>query len=288
MANFTININADIVPDYTPIVQQRAYDLCSAVDNSYTVALTEGTPADLKIPLLNTCNATLKTLHITPVVLTNPTSLFFKYNTTQLTTVGVTTDINITGLSITDIIPLLSMELITLTPMSDGVTLDIAITDTDDITYPTVRSKFLVSVDACPVDPDPVLSNVTTVTAPTGCELGQAKAFTITAPTYSTVRIRYTVVDNGNHGFTGALNRTDTYDGTTVEFISGLTPIPDYTTDILINMGATGTKHFRACIEARPPIIAENNVCTVTLAVRNSTDTGDVGTITLTDTETWS
>ena len=288
MANFSINIDAQLLPVYTRTVQLRNYDLCSgAFDNTYSVALTEGTPTDLKLALLNTYTGpALKTLHITPSIINNPTAWWPAYNNNPLT-VGVTTDIDITGLSITDTIPLLSFEMVTLIPFSNGIVLDIEITDINDVRYPAVASKFTMSVEECPAPADPILGDVGTVTPQIPCELGQTRVFSITAEPFSTVILRYTVEDSGNHGFGGALYETDPLDGVNVLYISGLIGTTGYTKDIIINIGKFGKKYFRACIEARPPIIPATNTCTVFLTLRNATNTGDLGTVILTDSETW-
>lgn len=160
MANFNININSKPVVPYTPNFINITRSNCNTLIESIPVGMARSQENPGTEFLLYTYNngvaAPWKTLYIRNLSYTNGTNFYLKYNGVKLEPLGDPLAdiiaIDVTGVAIDAIIPLLTIELdnISNTNSNMSINFSFAITDTNDTAFdPTITSATLI-INKCP------------------------------------------------------------------------------------------------------------------------------------------
>lgn len=252
MANFIININEKIVTPYSyknTLIQRD--ENCNGDTFTESIKLSKNdTLVDTFMYLIqNYTGSPVKKLYIKDIVYSDSVKYYMEYNSIQMLP-NTEYEIDITGLSSTDIIPNLFIK--GNQPEKDytnqSILFKVAIEDTLNKKYEYVNSSTTVTYKECSINESFESSN--TVYENTVC--GQNVFFTITGPANQPLFIRYTTIYNGNNSFNGGLYRLNSHMGSQLKTeISQFSFIENNEYTHIINDNLIGTYYFKAdvCVD---------------------------------------
>lgn len=232
MAKYTLNIT-DIIPPYTGAVTNAILENCTTRVEEFSVGVQRATTDFTKIFLIdNYSHDAWKTLRISQVTSTDRDNFYIEYNSTKLPELidpespAVWTDIDITGLAIDDVIPLLLVKsnIVIGNLSSNEISFAVRIIDINDVEHPGVGVSISNPVISCSVPLEPIVNNL--IIAPyNDCNsiIADSTNFTVTIQEGMPVNFRYRTLIEGADGFTGNLVRLDGPNGNPVsETVSNL------------------------------------------------------------------
>jgi hypothetical protein len=291
MGNFTININSKpVVPYklYSNVIQDA--DNCSGDTSIYQVITSNGNAGDNSVMRMvgmyekPTPTAELKTLHIKNIIYNDITTCSIRYNGQDLLP-STEYSIPLTGLNPENIINNLTININkeALNYDQSSIIFDVAITDSNDVTYDYVTSNFLKTYSECQT-PNAVESSFIELGYYEPCD-GNYVTFNIINNLNQDLIFEYTVLNGGNYGFTSGIDYL-TNSGTMIDTIlSSMSPTENINTSVIYTPSTPATDHYiRFHLCAKPTFEEGNNTCKILLKVIDPTDQSIIEEYTLIDT----
>lgn len=273
MANFTININEQIITPYSyknTLIQRD--ENCNGDTFTEPVRLSKNdTLVDTFMYLIqNYTGSPVKKLYIKDIVYSDSVKYYMEYNSIQMLP-NTEYEIDITGLSSTDIIPnlLIKGNQPEKEYTNQSILFKVAIEDTLNKKHEYVNSSTTVTYKECPVNSSFEVTEEDYSFLPCGAT-SESVRFKIEGPANTPVTLKYQTINSGNHGMIeGALYRLDsdnqTIINTEISRFSAATAVYTH----IINTNLTGVYNLRADICAKPPLYNNSNYVEVKIDVIN-------------------
>lgn len=256
MANFIININEKIVTPYSyknTLIQRD--ENCNGDTFTESIKLSKNdTLIDSFMYLIQSYTGNpVKKLYIKDIIYSDSVKYYMEYNSIQMLP-NTEYEIDITGLSSTDIIPNLFIK--GNQPEKEytnqSILFKVAIEDTLNKKHEYVNSSTTVTYKECPVNSSFEVTEEDYSYSPCGAG-SESVRFKLEGPANTPVTIKYQTITSGNNGIDeGSLYRLDSDNQTIIN-----TEIPNFspTTAIythIINTNLTGIYNLRADLCANP------------------------------------
>lgn len=274
MANFIININEKIVTPYSyknTLIQRDENCNGDAFTESIKLSKNDTLVDTFMYLIQNYTGSPVKKLYIKDIIYSDSVKYYMEYNSIQMLP-NTEYEIDITGLSPTDIIPnlLIKGNQPEKEYTNQSILFKVAIEDTLNKKHEYVNSSTTVTYKECNNDEIFKISDVI-IQDNGNCE---DTYFTLTGPANTPFKFKYTTISNGSNGFNGGIRRLDSSLGNVI-FIELLnfSNIQSQEYTHIVNNSLNGIYYYRADICANnPPTEFSTNSVEVKLDITDMND----------------